>query len=71
MARAVQQIAHDIAREWGAKVNYAAKPYLSAMTRGDFGHDGQKSVVLYFLGNARSFTGEKARTLKAELKAAA
>jgi hypothetical protein len=31
--------------------------------------DSAKSVVLYFLSNAASFRGERAKALKAELKA--
>lgn len=66
--RTVWAIAQDIRHEWGAKVNYAAKPYLTAMLHHDYGCDSEKSVVLYFLGNASTFRGEKAKALKAELK---
>jgi len=70
--RPLSEIARDIRRHWG-QVNYAAKPYLDAMMSlnqiGDkYGHDDGKSIVLYFLGNARSFTGDEAKKLKAELK---
>jgi len=73
--RAVNEIARDVRAEWGAKVNYAARPYLNAMLQIEagqqsFGQDDTKSVVLYFLGNARSFRGPRAKELKAELKAA-
>lgn len=72
--RPIYKIAADIKREWGARVNYAAKPYLDAMFTLDqitdeYGLDSGKSIVLYFLSNAHSFKGEKARALKAELKA--
>ena len=66
--RTISAIARDIRREWGGKVNYAAEPYLNAMLRGDYGWDGAKSVVLYFLSNASTFRGETAKALKAELK---
>lgn len=71
--RPLGEIARDIRRAWGPKVNYAAKPYLDAMGALDqvtdnFGYDSGKSIVLYFLGNARSFTGDEAKKLKAELK---
>lgn len=71
--RTISTIAYDIRREWGAKVNFAAKPYLSAMMGFDsiderYGFDSARSVVLYFLGNASSFKGEKAKQLKQELK---
>lgn len=75
MTRAISSIAADIRREWGSKVNYAAKPYLNAMlelnsVNDNFGYDSGRSVVNYFLGNASSFRGPRAAELKAELKAA-
>ena len=33
-----------------------------------YGYDSAKSVVLYFLANASTFRGPKAKELKAELK---
>ena len=72
MARPLFKIAREIEADWG-KVNYAAKPYLEAMrelssVRDNFLYDSGESVVLYFLGNATSWRGEKARQIKAELK---
>lgn len=72
--RPVYEIARDIRKAWGAKVNYAAKPYLDAMSSlsspaDNYGADSGKSIVLYFLGNATSFRGDAAKALKAELKA--
>ena len=71
--RPISAIAYDVLKEWNGKVNYAAKPYLSAMfefeTINDkYGFDSARSVVLYFLGNASSFRGERAKQLKQELK---
>jgi len=71
--RSIRSIALDIRREW-IKVNYAAKPYLDAMMElnsinDKYYNDSAKSVVLYFLSNAASFRGERAKALKAELKA--
>ena len=71
--RSIRSIALDIRREW-AKVNYAAKPYLEAMMELDsindkYGFDNARSIILYFLSNASSFRGERAKALKAELKA--
>jgi len=71
--RSIRSIALDIRKEW-VKVNYAAKPYLDAMMElnsinDKYYNDSAKSVVLYFLSNAASFRGEKAKALKAELKA--
>lgn len=65
-------IANEIRRDW-RNVNYAAKPYLEAMSslngiRDNYYHDTAKSVVLYFLANAGSWRGDVARRIKAELK---
>lgn len=75
MKRPIYEIARDIKKAWGPKVNYAAKPYLDAMMSIDkasdsYGCDSAKSIVLYFLGNANSFRGDAAKALKAELKSA-
>ena len=71
--RPISSIAYDIQKEWGEKVKYSAKPYLSAMKglnsiSESYGYDSARSVVLYFLGNASTFRGESAKSLKAELK---
>jgi hypothetical protein len=73
MARPLYVIANEIYADW-KPVNYAAKPYLDAMKTLDgiadkYFHDSGKSVVLYFLANAGQWRGEKARAIKAELKA--
>lgn len=71
--RSIRSIALDIRKAW-PKVNFAAKPYLDAMLDLDtindkYGLDSARSIILYFLSNASSFRGEKAKALKAELKA--
>jgi len=71
--RPIYAIARDIRKAWGAKVNFAAKPYLDAMASLDgpddsYDRDSAQSVVVYFLGNANSFRGDAAKALKAELK---
>lgn len=71
--RKLYQIANSISIDW-KNVNYAAKPYLEAMgsleaITDNYYMDSGRSVVLYFLGNATSWRGETARTIKAELKA--
>ena len=71
--RPISCIAYDIQKEWGNKTNYAAKPYLSAMKglnsiSDSYGYDSARSIVLYFLGNASTFRGEEAKSLKEELK---
>lgn len=71
--RPINEIARDVQSEW-LNVHYAAKPYLAAMfhlkTVSDkYGADSGDSIVLYFLSNAGTFRGGKAKELKAELKA--
>ena len=68
----VAQIADIIRKDW-QKVNFAAKPYLSAMesmqsVKSSVGYDTGKTVVLYFLSNAASWRGETAKAVKLELK---
>lgn len=65
-------IAKEIRQDW-KPVNYAAKPYLDAMSQIDhiqdtYGCDSAHSVVCYFLSNAGTWKGETARRIKAELK---
>lgn len=72
MARPISAVAREIRSEW-KNVYFGAVPYLRAMqSLGDagdmYGEDDAKSVVLYFLANARSFRGPRAKELKAELK---
>ena len=72
--RSLSEIAREIRKDWGAKVNFAAKPYLDAMATLDsindnYGWDSGKMIVLYFLSNASTWRGETAKRIKAELKA--
>lgn len=71
--RSLRVIAREIREDW-AKVNFAAEPYLAAMStlqsvQDNYFHDSGESVVRYFLANAGSWRGETARRIKAELKA--
>ena len=65
-------IAQDIKTEW-KKVYFGAVPYLDAMltlsdkTSNYYG-DRAETIVIYFLSNASTFRGERAKELKAELK---
>lgn len=73
VARPLYEIADQIRKDW-RPVNYAAKPYLDAMSSLDsvndkYGQDDARGIVLYFLSNARSWRGETAKLVKAELKA--
>ena len=65
--RTIADIARDISREW-KNVYFGAVPYLQAMRMGDYGIDGEASVVIYFLANAQYFRGPRARELKNELR---
>lgn len=70
--RFIYEIAEDIYRDWKKPSPYA-KPYLEAMlSLGSpsemYGQDSAKSIVLYFLSNARSYRGPQAQKLKSELK---
>ena len=70
--RPLYQIADDINKHWHP-VNYAAKPYLEAMsslgTMADsYGFDSASGIVAYFLANAGTWRGEDARRIKKELK---
>jgi hypothetical protein len=70
--RPIYEIAKDIRNDWKS-VNYAAKPYLEAMMEldkitDDYGADSAKSIIAYFLNNASSWRGPKAKEIKQELK---
>lgn len=71
--RPIRKIAQDIRMEW-KNVYFGAKPYLSAMmtmetVKDDYGLDSGDSIVRYFLANAATFRGGRAKELKAELQA--
>ena len=73
MTRSINAIAKDISADW-TKVYFGAVPYLEAMHQlnsidDNYYYDSGKSVVRYFLANASTWRGDKARTIKAELKA--
>jgi len=70
--RPVYKIAADILNDWN-RPNYAALPYLTAMLtinneQEQYGCDTAKSIILYFLSNAGTYKGIKAKELKNELK---
>jgi hypothetical protein len=71
--RSISTIACEIKRDW-LKPNYAAIPYLNAMRvisdiNDKYGYDDARSIVRYFLSNASSWRGDKAKAIKSELKA--
>lgn len=71
--RTLREIAGEIQRDWGDKTYFGAVPYIKAM-RGlekvtdKYGQDDADDIVRYFLSNAKSWRGETARRVKAELK---
>lgn len=71
-SRPLCTIAREIAHDW-KKVNFAAKPYLSAMyslntVDDNYYFDSGKEIVIRFLSNAGTWRGEVAKRVKAELK---
>jgi hypothetical protein len=65
-------IASVIRNDW-KKVYFGAEPYLDAMSSlqsidDDYHCDSGKMIVAYFLGNASTWKGEKAKLIKAHLK---
>jgi len=72
-SRSLSVIADEIYKDW-KNVNYAAKPYLEAMQSLDkitdnYYQDSGTSVVAYFLANAQTWKGGKAKAIKKELNA--
>ena len=70
--RPMYVIAGEIKKDWG-KVYFGAVPYLNAMSamndvNDNYGLDSGKSIVAYFLSNAGTWKGEKAKEIKKELK---
>lgn len=73
MTRRLYEIAKDIRADW-TNVYFGAVPYLDAMAclgniADYYGADSGRDIVLYFLANANTWRGEKAREIKKELKA--
>lgn len=71
--RHLDKIAEDIDQHW-PKPFYAAQPYLDAMRElhkitDRYFDDTAESVVRYFLNNAKTWRGEEAARIKAELRA--
>jgi len=73
MTRPISTIAKEISADWN-KVYFGAVPYLEAMHSlnsidDNYIYDSGRSVVSYFLANAGTWRGDKAREIKKELKA--
>ena len=70
--RTLNTIAQEISADWGDKISPYAVPYLEAMSdlqsvSDNFYAESGRSVVAYFLANAQTWRGEKAREIKKEL----
>lgn len=75
--RSLSTIANEIRSNWrksvsGTELNFAARPYLDAMSTMDkisdnYYSDSGRSIVAYFLSNASTWRGETAKRVKAEL----
>ena len=72
--RTFAQIARDIKSTW-LNPYFGAKPYLDALLTLDttdpqakYLYDDAQSIAMYFLANAQTYRGERARALKQELK---
>lgn len=70
--RPLREIAAEIRKDWGPKIYFGAKPYLSAMSQLDsindkYICDSGDMIVRYFLANASQWRGEVARRIKKEL----
>jgi hypothetical protein len=66
------EIAHIVKKDWGSKIYFAAVPYLDAMNSLDkvtdmYIMDTGRSIVAYFLSNARTWRGETAKAVKKHL----
>lgn len=74
-ARPLYEIAAEIKADW-KNVYFGAVPYLQALAQLDsindtYGADDARYIVIYFLGNAKTWKGDTARRIKAELKSLA
>lgn len=70
--RSIRDIALDIKMDW-KKIHPTAIDNLNAMLTlekitDEYYYDTAKSIVCYFLAQASTWRGEKARTIKKELK---
>jgi hypothetical protein len=71
--RTLHDIATEIWEDW-PRPYFGAVPYLQAMSNLEhitdrYGYDDADMIVRYFLSNAKTWKGEAARRIKAELKA--
>ena len=70
--RPLHEIAREIRADWKAPY-FGAVPYLRAMSElshidDPYVREDGRGIVLYFLSNAKTWRGDTARRIKAELK---
>lgn len=73
LPRPINEIQKEIVADW-KNIYFGAVPYLNAMRHlnsieDEFGLDPAREIINYLLANANAWRGEKARAIKAELKA--
>lgn len=73
MPRPIYEIAADVRRTW-PNVWFGAVPYLEAMAQLEtledrYGVEPATSILGYFISNAKTWRGEDARRIKAEIRA--
>ena len=69
--RPISEIAEEILKDW-KNIYFGAIPYLNAMFSLNkvtdlYGMDSGRTIIAYFLSNATTWKGEKAREIKKEL----
>ena len=69
--RTLREIAKEIKQDW-VKPYFGAVPYIQALNQlenieDSYGYDDARTMVIYFLANAQTWKGEKAREIKKEL----
>jgi hypothetical protein len=72
MTRNISDIASDIRTNW-KKPYFGAVPYIRAMSEfsgvtDNYYLDPAREILTYFLANATTWRGDKAREIKAEIK---
>ena len=72
--RGPDEIVRDIKRDW-KQPYFGAVPYLDALStctswNDTYGWDGARDLGLYLLGNMKTWRGDVARSVKAELRLA-
>lgn len=72
MTRTIREIAKDIRADW-KKPYFGAVPYIDAMqslesVKDNYYADSAENILLYFLANAGTWRGEKAKEIKNEIK---